>query len=344
MLHRRAFCAAAAAGAALAIAPGVRTQPRLEKNRIVIAVAGKASFHHLPLTLSEQLGYFRAEGLDAEVVDHTSDARALQALLGGSADICAGTFEHTLNLQSGGQFLPCFVLQGRAPQLAMGASTKGFAAYQTVSDLRGRRIGVSAVGSAAHVMATVVAVRGGLRAADVQYVGVGSSAGALSALRTGQVDVMSNTEPVMTMLEQKGDVRLIADCRTLRGTAEVFGGAMPSACLYTSEEFLKRAPNTAQAVANAVVHSLKWLQTAGPGDIIKAIPESHLLGDRALYLAAFDKARESISLDGLVPPDGPRTVLNALTIFDAGIRPERIELDRLYTNGFAQRAKERYKA
>ncbi|MBO9643396.1 ABC transporter substrate-binding protein [Pseudacidovorax intermedius] len=344
MLHRRAFCAAAAAGAALAIAPGVRTQPRLEKNRVVIAVAGKASFYYLPLTLSEQLGYFRAEGLDVEVVDHAAGARALQALLSGSADICSGAFEHTLNLQAGGQFFPCFVLQGRAPQVAMGTSTKGFAAYQAVPDLRGRRVGVSAVGSATHMMASLVAARGGLRPADVQYVGVGSSAGALSALRTGQVDAMSNSEPVMTMLEQKGDVKLIADCRTLRGTAEVFGGPMPAACLYASEDFLRRAPNTAQAVANAVVHSLKWLQTAGPGDLIKALPESHLLGDRALYLAAFDKVRESIALDGLVPPEGPRTALAAMTTFDASFRPERIELDRLYTNDFAQRAKERYKA
>lgn len=344
MLHRRAFCAAAAAGVALAIAPGVRTQPRLEKTRIVIAVAGKASFYHLPLTLAEQLGYFRAEGLDVEVMDHAADVRASQALLSGSADICAGTFEQTLSLQSGGQFFPCFVLQTRAPQVAMGTSTKGFASYQAAADLRGRRVGVSAVGSPTHMMASLVALRGGLRGGDVQYVGVGSSAGALGALRSGQVDAMSNIEPVMTMLEQKGDVRLIADCRTLRGTSEVFGGPMPAACLYASEDFLRRAPHTGQAVANAMVRSLKWLQTAGPGDIIKAIPESQLLGDRALYLAAFDKVRESIALDGLVPQEGPRTALAAMTAFDVNFRPERIEPARLYNNDFALRAKDRYKA
>jgi NitT/TauT family transport system substrate-binding protein len=109
-------------------------------------------------------------------------------------------------------------------------------------------------------------------------------------------------------------------------------------------EFVDKHPNTCQALANAVVHSLKWLQTAGPGDIIKTVPETYLLGDRALYLASFDKVRESISPDGIVPVDGPKTALAAITSFDTTVKADKIELSKLYTNDFARRAKERFKA
>ncbi len=145
------------------------------------------------------------------------------------------------------------------------------------------------------MVANLVLSRGGLKASDVSFIGVGVAAGALTALRSGQIDAISNTDPVMTMLEQKGDVKIISDTRTLKGTQEVFGGPMPAACLYAPTEFIQKHPNTCQALANAIVHGLKWLQTAGPGDIIKTVPETYLLGDRALYLASFDKVREAIA-------------------------------------------------
>jgi NitT/TauT family transport system substrate-binding protein len=148
----------------------------------------------------------------------------------------------------------------------------------------------------------------------------------------------------MTMLEQKGDVKIITDTRTLKGTQDVFGGPMPAACFYLHSDFVKSHPNTCQALANAIVHGLKWLQTAGPSDIIKTVPESYLLGDRALYLASFNKVREAISLDGMMSDDGSRTALRALASFDPAIKADRIELGKTYTNEFARRAKERFKA
>ena len=98
---------------------------------------------------------------------------------------------------------------------------------------------------------------------------------------------------------------------------------MPAACFYTHTEFVQKNPNTCQALANAIVHGLKWLQTAGPSDIIKTVPEGYLLGDRALYLASFNKVREAIALDGILPDEGARTALRALASFDPSIKPEQ---------------------
>ncbi len=343
-LNRRLFSAAGLCAAAALAAPALRAQNRLEKSKVAIAVGGKASFYYLPLTLAEQLGYFKAEGLEVEISDFAGGARALQAVVGGSADVVSGAYEHTINLQNKGQLFQAFVLQGRAPQIALGISHKTLPAYKSVADLKGKKIGVTAPGSSTNMMANLVLARAGLKAADVSFIGVGTSAGALSALRSGQIDAICNIDPVMTMLEQKGDVRIVFDTRTLKGTREVFGGPMPAGCLYAPLDFIQKHPNTAQALTNAIVHGLKWLQTAGPGDLIKTVPESYLLGDRGLYLASFDKVRESIALDGVFPDEGGKTALRALASFDATLKPERIDLSKTWTNQFAARAKARFKA
>ena len=342
--NRRRFAALAAVGAASFAAPVLLAQPKPEKSKVSIAVGGKASFYYLPLTIAEQLGYFKAQGLDVEISDFAGGARALQAVVGGSADVVSGAYEHTINLQSKGQFFQAFVLQGRAPAIALGVSNKTMAGYKTLADLKGKKIGVSAPGSSTNMVANLLLSRAGLKAEDVSFIGVGTAASALTAVRSGQIDAISNIDPVMTMLEQKGDVRIISDTRTLKGTLEVFGGPMPAGCLYAPSEFLQKNPNTAQALADAIVHSLKWLQTAGPGDILKTVPESYLLGDRGLYLASFNKVHEAIALDGLIPEEGTKTALRALASFDPAIKAEKIALNRTFSNDFARKAKDKFKA
>src|SRR5258706_7924641 len=111
-ITRRTFASAAALAAASLGAPMLRAQPKLEKSKVALAVGGKAAFYYLPLTIAEQLGYFRAEGLDVEISDFAGGARALQALVGGSADVVSGAYEHTINMQSKNQYIQSFVLQG----------------------------------------------------------------------------------------------------------------------------------------------------------------------------------------------------------------------------------------
>jgi NitT/TauT family transport system substrate-binding protein len=342
--NRRCFGAVSVGSLASFAMPSLWAQSKLEKTKVSIAVGGKAAFYYLPLTIAEQLGYFKAEGLEVEISDFAGGSRALQAVVGGSADVVSGAYEHTINLQSKGQKFQAFVLQGRAPAISMGISPKTMPNYKTLADLKGKKIGISAPGSSTNMVANLILSRAGLKAADVSFIGVGTAAGALSAFRSGQIDAMCNVDPVMTMLEQKNEVRIIADTRTLKGTADVFGGVMPAGCLYAPVEFIEKNPNTVQALTNAMVHSLKWLQTAGPSDIIKTVPESYLLGDRALYLASFNKVREAISPDGIIPDEGPRTALKALLSFDPSIKAEKIELAKTYTNAFARKSKERLKA
>ncbi|MGN6701985.1 MAG: ABC transporter substrate-binding protein [Burkholderiaceae bacterium] len=315
----------------------------LEKQKVSIAVGGKNLFYYLPLTIAEQLGYFKDEGLQVEINDFAGGSKALQALAGGSADVVSGAYEHTINMQAKGLPIVAFVLQGRAPQIVLGVSTKTMPNYKSLADLKGKKIGVTAPGSSTNMMADFVLAKAGLKPTDVSFIGVGASAGAVSAVRSGQVDAIANLDPVITMLEQKNEIKVIADTRTLKDTQEVFGGPMPAATLYAKESFVQNNPKTVQALTNAMVRALHWLQKAGPSDIIKVVPESYLLGDRALYIDAFMKVRQAISPDGIMPDAGPKTALHALQAFEPALASKQIDLSKTYTNAFAQKANAKYK-
>ena len=340
---RRSFITAALLTAGIHHLP-TRAQSKLEKTKVSLAVDGEAALYHLPLTIADQLGYFKAEGLEVEISDLEGSIRSPQTMSGSAPDVFAGAFENTIHGQTKGQLFQSFVLQGRAPQIALGVSTHNLPGYRVLADLRGKKIGISAWGAPSHMVANVVLAQAGIGPGEVQFVGIGSAGGALWAVRSGQIDAICNNDPVMGMLEQKSDIKIVSDTRTLKGAFNVFGGTMPAACVYAPLDFIRKHPNTVQALTNAVVHALKWLQTAGPSDIVKRVPESYFLGDRAVYLAAFNNIREAISPDGLLPEGGPQTAWKALGSFDPLVKAARINLDKTYTNDFARRAKNRFRA
>jgi NitT/TauT family transport system substrate-binding protein len=315
-----------AGSAALLAAPAFVRAQALEKPKVTIAVGGKNLLYYLPLTIAEQRGYFKAEGLDATIVDFAGGARALQAVVGGSADVVSGAFEHTVNMQFKGQAMRAFALQGLAPQIVLGVNPKTMPNYKTVADL----------------MVNFILAKAGLKPSDVSIIGVGTSQGAVAAMRSGQIDAMSNLDPVITMLQRSGDLKIVSDTRIVAEAEKVFGGPMPAGCFYCPQAFIDKNPNTVQALANALVRANKWIQAAGPGDIINNVPESYLLGDRAIYIDAFLAAKGALSPDGLFPAKGADTAFRALASIDAEIAKAKLDLTAVYTNDFAKKANAKY--
>jgi len=314
----------------------------LEKPKVTLAVGGKNLLYYLPLTIAEQLGYFKAEGLDVTIVDFAGGAKALQAVVGGSADVVSGAFEHTVNMQFKGQMMRAFVLQGAAPQIVLGINPKTMGNYKTVADLKGKKVGVSAPGSSTNVMVNFILAKAGLKPSDVSIIGVGTGNGAVAAMRSGQIDAMSNLDPVITLLQRSGDLKIVSDTRVVAESDKVFGGPMPAGCLYAPQTFIDKNPNTIQALTNAMVRANKWIQTAGAAEIIKAVPESFLLGDRAVYIDAFLAAKGALSPDGMIPEKGPQTAFRALASVDDKIAAAKLDLNAVYTNAFVKKANLKY--
>ena len=245
-------------------------------------------------------------------------------------------------MQFKGQPMRAFVLQGLAPQIVLGINPKTMAGYKTIADLKGKKIGVTAPGSSTNVMVNFVLAKAGLKPSDVSIVGVGAGSGAVAAMRSGQIDAMSNLDPVVTLLQRSGDMKIVSDTRIVAESEKVFGGPMPAGCLYAPQPFLDKNPNTAQALTNAMVRANKWIQAAGPGDIIKVVPEGFLLGDRAVYIDAFMAAKGALSPDGSFPTKGADTAFRALASVDDKLAAAKLDLNAVYTNAFVQKANAKY--
>lgn len=321
--------------------------PASPPERITLAVGARSvfAFRHLPLTLAEQLDFFAAEGLQITLQPYASDVLALQAMREGAADVCAIDFEQLLRYpQVGSGPERCFVVQGRSAQMALGVATRALPRYQNLADLRGLRVGVCALGTQAHTVACLVLAQAGLTPEDVTFVAVGEGAQAAEALRAGRVQALCHGDPLMTQLEQQGAVRIVGDARTLSGAQALFGGSVPGGCLVAPAVFLQRRAPQAQALTDAVVHALKWLQTAGPADLVKALPANSWGQARSVYLAAFARARETLSPDGMMPSNGPATALRALALADPQGVAARLDPQRSFTLEFAQKAKLKFSA
>ena len=332
-----------AAGAAATLgAPALLRAQSLEKPRLTLAVGGKNLLYYLPLTIAETQGFFKAEGLDLNIVDFAGGSQALRAVVGGSADVVSGAFEHTVNMQAKGQRLRAFVLEGRAPQIVLGVNPKTLPDFKSVADLKGKKIGVTAPGSSTNVMVNFILAKAGLKPSDVSIIGVGAAQGAVAAIRSGQIDAISNLDPVITLLVRSGDLKIVSDTRVVAEADKVFGGPMPAACLYAPQAFIDKNPATVQALTNAIVRADKWVQRAGAGDIIKAVPEGYLLGDRAVYIDAFLAAKGALSPDGMIPDKGPQTAFHALASIGPEIAKAQLDLAAVYTNEFVKKANTRY--
>jgi NitT/TauT family transport system substrate-binding protein len=342
-IARRTLLVTAMAGAAVSRLEPRRVEAAPEKAKLVLAVGGKSALYYLALTIAEQLGYFRDEGLDLEIQDFAGGSKSVQALIGGSVDVVAGAYEHTIRMQMLGQQVQAFALIGRGMQIAVGVTMKHADKVKSAKDVKGMTFGVSAPGSSTHMLLNYWIAQAGLKPSDVAVIATGVGASVIAAVANGEIDGISQSDPVFTMLERNGVIKAVVDTRTTRGNLDTFGGPMPAATLNAKADFIERNPDTVQALANAIVRANKWLQRATPEEVAKAVPESYLLGDKALYMAALKNAHEVLSPDGLMPMDGPATCLRFLAASDQNIKPERIKLERTWTNDFAGRANEKYR-
>jgi len=217
-----------------------------------------------------------------------------------------------------------FVLSGAAPQISVGIVTSRAAAYKSPKDLKGLKVGVSAPGSSTNMVANYLLAKGGLKPTDVSIIGIGAGAGVIAAVDQGRVDVVSQTDPAVTILEKEGKIK------------------MPAASLYAPVEFLKKYPNTVQALTNAMVRTLLWLQEASPQQVLATVPEDYLLGNKAMYLFAFNNVKPAFSKDGMFSEAGARTTLKAIASFNPEVRPEKIDTAQTYTNEFVIKALAKY--
>lgn len=344
---RRTFLKTITASIALALAAsGMNAFAQApEKKKITIAVGGKNLFYYLPLTVAEKQGYLKDEGLEVEIPDFAGGAKALQALAGGSADMVSGAYEHTINMQAKNQPIRAVVLQSNYNAIALIMPKDKAANYKSGKDLKGLKVGVTAPGSSTAMMVMNLLAKDGLKPDAVSYIGVGAGAGAVAAMQKGEIDAMSNLDPTIATLEAGGKFVAVADSRTTKGMQEIYGGDYHASCIYTMDDFIKKNPNTTQAVVNAMVRALRWIDKATPEEIMAVMPKEYIGPDPALYKDALMKNKIGYSKDGQLSMKAAQNVYAVLKQFEPSVMQagDKIKLDATFDNSFAQKAAGKYK-
>ena len=321
--------------AALVLSSGLA----LAQTKITLAVGGGSCLCYLPTILAKQLGEFEKAGLAVEVVDFKGGSESLKAVIGGSADVVSGYFDHCVNLAAKGQHLQAFVVYDRYPGFALVVSPKHTAEINSIKDLANKKVGVSAPGSSTDFFLKYILSKNGVDPNSVSVIGVGLGATAVAAMEQGQIDAAIMLDPAVTLLQGKNkDLKILSDTRTQKDTLAVFGGEYPGGALYTKADWIASHEKEVQGMTTAIVATLKWIHSHTPEEIMAKMPPEMVGKDKDLYLAALKNTIPMYSESGRMDPKGAAAVLAVFSQSSPDVAKANIDLSKTYTNKYVEAA------
>ena len=321
---------------ALALATGVAAAQ--SKPKVKVAVGGAGCLCYLPTVMAKQLGEFDKAGVEVELIDFKGGSQALQAVIGGSADVVSGYYDHCVNLAAKGQHLQSFVVFDRYPGMVLAVSPEA-KDIKSVKDLAGKAVGVSAPGSSTDFFLKYLLAKNGMDPTSASVVGIGLAATAVAAMEHGKVQAAVMLDPAATLLQNKyKDFKILADTRSAKDTLDVFGGEYPGGSLYTRADWIQKNEATVQKMTNAIISTLKWIHSHTPEEIMARMPDELIGPDKALYLAALKNTIPMFSQNGMMDPKGAQAVLAVFSQSVPEIAKANIDLSKTYTNRFVEQA------
>jgi NitT/TauT family transport system substrate-binding protein len=304
---------------------------------ITIAVGGAGCLCYLPTVLARELGEYDKAGVDVELVNFKGGSQALTAVLGGSADVVSGYYDHCVNLAAKNQALQAFVVYDRFPGLVLVVAPQSTAAIQSVKDLAGKKVGVSAPGSSTDFFLKYHLSKYGVDPNSVGVIGIGLEATAVAAMEQGSVDAAVMLDPSVTVLQGKfKDLKILSDTRTQKDTVSVFGSEYPGGALYSRADWVAKHEKETQALTNAIVGTLGFIHSHSAEEIMAKMPDDMVGPNKALYLAALKSTIPMYSTTGRMDPKGAEAVLAVFSQSVPEIANAHIDLSKTYTNRFVE--------
>ncbi len=306
---------------------------------VKIAIGGAGCLCYLPTVLAQQIGAYKAAGVDVDLINFKGGSAALTAVLGGSADVVSGYYDHCVELVPKGKALKAFVTYDRFPGLVLVIAPKNTATIKSVKDLAGKKVGVSAPGSSTDFFLKYLLKKNGVDPNRVPVIGVGLGQTAVASMERGQIDAAVMLDPAVTLLQGKyKDLRILSDTRTEKDTVAVFGGHYPGGALYTQASWIQSHQKEAQALTDAIVSTLKWIHSHSAEEVMAKMPEDLVGGNKQLYLAALKNTLPMYSTDGRMDPKGAQAVLEVFSQSVPAVANAHVDLSKTYTNQFAEKA------
>ncbi|MET7288753.1 ABC transporter substrate-binding protein [Streptomyces sp. NPDC005573] len=306
--------------------------------KVKIMVGGLDKVIYMPAMLTQRLGYFDAEGLDVELLSEPAGVQAETALVSGQVQGAVGFYDHTLDLQVKGKSVESVVQFSHAPGEVEVVSRKAEGDVTSAKDFKGRKLGVTGLGSSTDFLTKYLAVKNGVRVDQFTPVAVGAGPTFIAALQQGSIDAGMTTDPTVATILAKKAGKVLVDMRTPEGSQQALGGPYPSSSLYMQTDWVNGHKETVQKLVDAFVKTLRWMSTHSASDIAAKMPADYSQGDKTLYADAIKSTLPMFTKDGVMPANGPETVERVLKAFNPAVKNAKVDLAATYTTEFAQKA------
>jgi NitT/TauT family transport system substrate-binding protein len=314
------------------------TAPAFAGDKVTIMIGGYEKQIYLPAKLAEGLGYFKAEGLDVELLNESSGVNAENEMLAGAVQGVVGFYDHCVDLQTKGKIVESVVQFSQAPGEVELVSTK-HPEIKSMADLRGKSLGVTGLGSSTNFLTQYLMVKSGVPLGEFTTLPVGAGTTFIAAMQQDKIQAGMTTEPTISRLLKTGEARVLIDMRTVEQTKQALGGTYPAASLYMSTDWVEKNKPTVQKLANALVKTLKFIATHSGAEIAEKMPKDFYASDKEGYIKALDSGKAMFTSDGVMPAGGPETVLTVLAGFSKNVKGKTVDLSKTYTTEFVKNAK-----
>ena len=218
----------------------LRAADPVQKVRFVHA---SRSNSNAPKLIAQSKGFFRAEGLEAEMIQ-MNPRLAATALVSGEAAFSDAFTSVFRGILQGFPIKLVFVHQKKGPYFLIARPE-----LKEIQQLKGKKLGVATLRGSDHLVAEELLLSKGFNPSLLQVLAVGDAATRYQALSSGAVDVIAVGTPHDLMLRQKG-------FSTLAGPPEV---GLPGACVFTAERYLRDNPVTVRKVLKALLRAQRFI-------------------------------------------------------------------------------------
>lgn len=308
------------------------------KIHLQIMVGGLSKQIYLPNMLAKQLGYFAEQGLNVTLIDEVSGQSAEDSVLAGQVDAGSGSYDHTIYLQAAGKNTECVVQLNVAPGEAEMVSSKMADQIKTTSDLKGKNLGITELGSGTQTLTVALLDKAGIPSDQVHFVPVGAGETFIASMQQGRIDAGMTTEPTISRLLATGAGKILVDLRTPETTKAALGAPYPFICVFMTNDYVNSHKDSVQKLVSAYVKTLKWIGTHTVEEIVAKMPPDYYAGDKDLYTTALKNQLTLFSPDGKMPEGGAEAVLAIEQKTNQSGSGKKIDLDLTYTNEFAIKA------
>src|SRR5262252_6931476 len=302
---------------------------------VTLMVGGIDKQIYLPYQLAQDLGFYKKYGVSVQLsTEQNGGVGAETAMVSGQVDMAGAWYVHTIDFQQKGKdVIDVVQLSGAPGEREMCAKGSG---VTSPGQWAGKNLGVTDIGSGTDSLTHFLAARYHVTSKQFTSVAVGAGPTFVASLQHGRITCGMTIQPTVNAIEKLGIGTSVINLASTSGAQQWLGGAYPAAGVLARADWVASHRAVVQKVVDALVATMHWISTHSAADIANAMPQgfvSNGLTTKADYIAALAQDKGQFLPDGMMPTNGPATVLAVDKL--AGNVTGAVNLASTYTNQYA---------